>query len=124
MSKITKRLPEAELLIMQIVWDADANNETITSNYIFERFSKLRGWALPTLMTVLTRLVKKGYMSCEKRGRSNFYGVVITRDEYIQYEADIVYTKVFGSNMELLYKSLIEAKSVSKEEIIAAAKNL
>ena len=63
-------------------------------------------------------------MSCEKRGRSNFYGVVITRDEYIQYEADIVYTKVFGSNMELLYKTLIEAKSVSKEEINAAAKNL
>ena len=32
MSKITKRLPEAELEIMQIVWDADANKETITSN--------------------------------------------------------------------------------------------
>ena len=124
MSKITKRLPEAELEIMQIVWEADDNKEIITSNYIYERFSKLRGWALPTLMTVLTRLVKKGYLSCEKRGRSNFYGVVITRDEYIQYEANSVYTRVFCSNMDLLNESLIKSKSVTKDEIIAAAKSL
>lgn len=124
MSKITKRLPEAEMEIMQIVWDADDNKETITSNYIYERFSKLRGWALPTLMTVLTRLVKKGYLSCEKKGRSNFYGVVITRDEYVQYEANSVYTRVFCSNMDLLNKSLIESNSVSKEEIVEAAKRL
>lgn len=124
MSKITKRLPEAELEIMQIVWDADANKETITSNYIYERFSQMRGWALPTLMTVLTRLVKKGYLSCEKRGRSNFYGVIITRDEYIQYEANSVYTRVFCSNMDLLNDALIKSKSVKKEDIVAAAKNL
>ena len=124
MSNITKRLPEAELEIMQIVWDANDINETITSNYIYERFSQLRGWALPTLMTVLTRLVKKGYLSCEKRGRSNFYGVVVGRDEYLQYEANSAYAKVFCSNMALLYKSLIESNSVTKEDIIEATKNL
>ena len=79
---------------------------------------------MPTLMTVLTRLVKKGYLSCEKRGRSNFYGVIITRDEYIQYEANSVYTRVFCSNMDLLNDALIKSKSVKKEDIVAAAKNL
>lgn len=124
MSKITKRLPEAELEIMQIVWDAEVTDDGITSNYIYDRFSQIRGWALPTLMTVLTRLVKKGYLSCVKKGRSNFYNAVITRSEYINYEANTVYTKVFCSNMDLLNTALIESGSVNKEDIVAAAKNL
>lgn len=124
MSKITKRLPEAELEIMQIVWDAEVTDDGITSNYIYDRFSQIRGWALPTLMTVLTRLVKKGYLSCVKKGRSNFYNAVITRKEYINYEANTVYTNVFCSSMELLNNALIESGSVKKEEIVAAAKNL
>ncbi len=124
MSNITKRLPEAELEIMQIVWDADGNEEVITSNYIYQRFSELRGWALPTLMTVLTRLVRKGYLTCEKKGRSNYYGAKILRDEYIKYEANSSYVKTFCSNIDLLNKALIESGSVSKEDIVAAANRL
>src|SRR5690625_7477174 len=78
-----KRLPDAELEIMLIVWQAD---DKVSSSYILERLEGKRQWALSTLMTVLSRLVDKGFLHCEKVGRSNSYSPIISEDEYKESE--------------------------------------
>ena len=52
-SRHSKRLGEAELEIMQILWSAQA---PLTARQILQQLGDHRTWALSTLMTALSRL--------------------------------------------------------------------
>ena len=63
-----KKLSDSELEIMLAVWDA---GRPITGSEILQQIRQKRTWALSTLMTVLTRLVEKGYLACDRSTRNN-----------------------------------------------------
>ena len=48
MGNTLKKLGEAELEIMQVIWDSDS---PVTSNYILKELQGRRKWQLSTLMT-------------------------------------------------------------------------
>ena len=74
-----KRLGDAELEIMLAVWAA---GEPVQSTYVQEKLRGGRDWALPAVITALNRLVDKGYLACEKKGRGNLYRALIGEEEY------------------------------------------
>ena len=82
MSKI-KRLPDAELEIMNALWDADA---PLTAA---ELETALPGppRARTTLLTLLARLEEKGCVTREKQGRGYLYTAVLTRAAYLPAES-------------------------------------
>lgn len=51
-----KKLPDSELEIMMIIWDAD---EKVTSDYIMEKLNKT--WQKTTVLNFLTRLCDRGF---------------------------------------------------------------
>ena len=59
MGNTLKKLGEAELEIMQVIWDSE---NPVTSNYILKELQGRRRWQLSTLMTSLTRLADKGFI--------------------------------------------------------------
>ena len=63
-----KKLPDSELEIMMIIWDAD---EKVTSDYIMEKLNKT--WQKTTVLNFLTRLCDRGFLKCHKEGRFNVY---------------------------------------------------
>ncbi len=63
MDNVPKKRGEAELEIMQVIWD---NGLPVTSNYILKKLQGKRKWQLSTLMTSLTRLETKGFVSCDR----------------------------------------------------------
>ena len=67
-------LSESEMEIMRVIWDADA---PITAAQLLELFAH-KGWKIQTVSTFLTRLVEKGVLTVERRGRSNFYTPAVT----------------------------------------------
>lgn len=109
-----KRLPNAELEIMLVVWQTDA---PVSSTYILEQLEGQRKWRLPTLMTVLKRLVEKGFLSCQKKGRNNEYYALITEKEYKEYEGKSVLEKLYGNSFLSLVTSLYNSKAIDKKEI-------
>ena len=66
----TKRLGDAELEIMQVIWSSE---EPVRSTYVQQQLKEQRDWSLPAVATALSRLVEKGFLSCEKEGRGNLY---------------------------------------------------
>ncbi|WP_339191841.1 BlaI/MecI/CopY family transcriptional regulator [Paenibacillus sp. FSL E2-0230] len=64
MNNKIKRLPDAELEIMLVIWRAES---WVSSSYILNQLGDKRKWALATLMTVLSRLVEKGFSILRKR---------------------------------------------------------
>ena len=63
MKNTLKKLGEAELEIMQVVWNS---GNPVTSNYILKELQERRNWQLSTLMTSLARLADKGFISCDR----------------------------------------------------------
>lgn len=113
MGKI-KRLGDAELDIMQIIWSADA---PVNSHLIAEGLKGKRDWQLPTILTVLSRLVDKGFLSVERKGRGNAYAAVISRQEYQESEGKDLLEKLYGNSMRSLVSALVGSHAVDQKDI-------
>ena len=79
-----KKLGEAELEIMQVIW---ASESPVTSSYILKELQGRRKWQLSTLMTSLSRLADKGFVNCDRSGGSNLYAPLVPENEYKTQES-------------------------------------
>jgi len=109
-----RRLGDAELEIMQIVW---ANKKPITSKEILLRIRQ-RVWRLSTLITVLNRLSDKGYLYCDRTMRENLYSALIMQSSYLYRENKIFLEKLYDNSLCKFMTSLCDSKAVSKEELV------
>ncbi|MDK2808787.1 MAG: BlaI family transcriptional regulator, penicillinase repressor, partial [Clostridiales bacterium] len=103
MSNIQKRLGDAELEIMKILW---CNEEPVTSNYILEQLKRTRKWGLSTLMTSLARLSKKGFVVCDRSTRTNLYAALIDENEYKLQESQSFLEKLYGNSLQSFVTNL------------------
>ena len=110
--KTIKKLPEAELEIMLVVWDAEA---AVTSDYIMERLHK--DWTKPTLLKLLTRLTERGFLRCDKEGRHNLYTVLVPREDYVQEASGTFLQKLHHNSLTSLVASLYDGQKVSKADL-------
>ena len=76
-----KRLPEAEEIIMSIIWKTE---KELTMTEIKEqaeaKYKKV--WKTQTVSTLLARLRNRQYIYMYHRGRQCFYGPVIKKADY------------------------------------------
>lgn len=80
-----KRLPDAEFDVMREVWKLEP---PITSGMLMESLAgeKGKGWKLQTLHTLLGRLVDRGFLRFEKKGKEKTFFPLIEREAYLTYE--------------------------------------
>lgn len=114
MTNTIKRLSDAELEIMLVVWHS---KQPISSSYILEQLQGKRKWALPTLMTVLTRLINKGFLTCEKQGRNNFYYSVTEEDAYKESEGKSILEKLYGNSFKNFVTALYNSKAINEKDL-------
>ena len=84
---------------MLAVWGA---GEPVQSTYIHEKLKGSRDWALPAVITSLNRLVDKGFLACEKRGRSNWYRPLVEEGAYKAAEGRSLLDRLYGSSVRRL----------------------
>lgn len=111
MSEI-KRLPDSELEIMMIIWQAEG---AVTSDYIMERLDK--DWAKTTVLNFLIRLCERGFLECHKEGRHNVYEVLIKKDEYLKKESKSFFERMHNNSIISLVSALYDGGKVSKAEL-------
>lgn len=109
-----KRLGDAELEIMLVIWGAEG---PVASGYVQERLQGSRNWALPAVITSLNRLVEKGFLSCEKQGRSNRYRPLVSEREYKAAESRGILDRLFGSSFKGLLAALYDGKAIKEQDL-------
>lgn len=112
----SKRLGDAELEIMLAIWEA---GKPVSSSYVLSQLEGKRDWKLSTLMTVLSRLMDKGFLTMEKQGRNNLYSAVISEESYRRSEGKNILEKLYGNNLRAMVSSLVGGKAVTKEDLDA-----
>ncbi len=110
--KEIKRLPEAELKVMQIVWSL---SPPVTAGEIQQNADK--DWKATSVLTFLSRLCKKGFLECKKEGRQNYYTALIGTEEYRRYEGKRFLRSVYGGSVKKLVASLSDAGELSDEDL-------
>ena len=111
-----KKIPDAELDVMMVIWDAeDCGNCPVTSEYIMERLNK--SWTKTTLLNLLTRLVNRGFLRCEKSGRLNVYFPLEERGDYVREESRSFLKKLHHGSLSSLVPSLYDSGKVPEDEI-------
>ena len=78
-----KRLPDAELAVMQAVWAQSGE----VGRADIEGALASHGWSTNTLNTYLTRLCEKGFLTSRREGRNNLYTPLVSRDKYLEFES-------------------------------------
>ena len=91
-----RRLPDTELEVMKALWELEGRPAARAE---LEERLRDRGWATNTFNTYLARLAEKGFVTCEKRGRSNWYAPAVSREAYLEFESGAVLSRVFGSSL-------------------------
>ncbi|MEN3971810.1 BlaI/MecI/CopY family transcriptional regulator [Sphingomicrobium sp. XHP0235] len=108
-----KRVSEAELEIMEALWSADA---PIAAADVGARVAD-RGWSLPTVKTMLSRLTQKGAVDYVEEGRRYLYRPTIERDAYVGGESRRLVDRLFGGKLSPMIARLAEDEALSNEEI-------
>lgn len=112
-----KKLPDGEFEIMKAVWQSE---EPVTSPTLTEKLRHIlaeKDWKQQTVMTMLVRLEKKGFLRSEKNGKDRLYYSVVSEAEYMEVEAQNFRNKFSGGSFSGLVKALNGGEKISQEDI-------
>ena len=104
---------DAELEIMKAIWRA---KEPLTSLDIGKEVED-KGWKKTTIATFLTRLVEKGALSAEKKGKLYYYTALITEKEYKKSQTKNLIQTLYNGSVRDFAVSLFEEETFSDEDI-------
>ena len=113
MKQNIRRLPDSELEVMQIVWNQQPPVSRGDIEMVIKNSHTL---AATTILTLLTRLCEKGFLSMEKQGRVNLYTPLISRRDYLAVESRSLLDKLYGGSVKTFATALCDS-GISKEDL-------
>ncbi|MDL2254185.1 BlaI/MecI/CopY family transcriptional regulator [Ruminococcaceae bacterium OttesenSCG-928-I18] len=109
-----ERLPEAEQYIMECFWRHGEMTSAQLNTHVGER-----GWKPTTLLTFLSRLVKKRMLAVEKQGKTNRYRPLVGREAYRSQLAGAFLDENYSGDTVAFLASMADARGLSKAELAA-----
>lgn len=112
--KQMKKLPDAEFDIMKVVW---ANEPPVTTSIIMEQLGNEKGWKAQTVISLMLRLVERGFLSTEKRGKERVYYPLISKDDYLKFETSNFMKQYHDNSFLDLVNTLYADKALTDRDI-------
>jgi predicted transcriptional regulator len=106
-------LTEAELRLMQILWDHGSG----TVGEVASALPGKLGLAYNTVLTTLRILEAKGYVKRKKQGRAHLYSPVVDRTSARRSALRHVVARFFEDSPELLVLNLLDDEKVDAGEL-------
>lgn len=112
---MVQKISDAELEIMKVVW-ANGEKPTFFAYLIDELATRGKPWQKNTLITLLNRLVNKGFLKAKKIGRCNEYTPLVSEMEYQTTQTINFLNKIYEGNVKGLVSNLISGDLLTDEE--------
>jgi predicted transcriptional regulator len=110
-----QQISDAELEIMKVVW-AKNKEPSLFAELTDELAAKGRPWQKNTLITLLNRLVNKGFLKAKKIGRRNEYTPLVSEAEYQTAQTKHFLEKLYEGSASGLVATLISGDLLTDEE--------
>lgn len=111
--EVGERISEAEHAVMEALWD----QSPLTAADVCERVCATRDWSMPTVKTLLSRLVNKGAVETEAEGRRFLYTPTIERADYVGHESRRLLDRLFGGKPASLFAQLAESEALTESDL-------
>ena len=106
------RISDAEWQVMDLLWKESPQ----TSFRISESLSESQSWSPKTVKTLLSRLVKKGFLGFDKEANRYLYFPTVSRRESIRKEGRSFIDRLFGGDAASMLLHFVEASELSSKE--------
>lgn len=108
-----RKLPDSELEVMQALWQCTA---PATRKDIEAILLPRHPMAMTTLLTLLTRLSEKGFLSIEKVGRSSRYTPLIREQDYLAAQSRHFFHTLCGGSLSTFASALTDS-GLTREDL-------
>lgn len=110
---LMKKLPDAELELMIIIWDAE---KPVTRVEIEEKLSEDRDVLPNTILTLLTRLEKRGFLKKVRDGKINYYSALVDKEPYLKEASQGILNRMFKGSLKNFAAALYDGEELSEED--------
>jgi len=109
-----KKLPDAEFDIMQVVW---AHEPPITTSEIMKLLGNDKKWKIQTVVTLMLRLVERGFLRSEKHGKERTYFSLVSKEDYLKFETGNFMKQFHNNSFFNLVSTLYDDEAVTDADI-------
>jgi BlaI family transcriptional regulator, penicillinase repressor len=107
------RISDAEYVVMDVLW----SEAPLTANMVADRLQGSQSWSLPTIKTLLSRLLAKRAIAYEPDGRRFLYRPLIARADHAAGDVKRLVDRLFGGKLSPLVAHLAEQEALSPQDI-------
>lgn len=109
-----EKLPLAEFEIMEIIWTEEP---PVSTKAILGRLEGKKDWKPQTVLTLLTRLIQRGFIGSKRSGRERLYAPCVDRDDYLTYESAQFIERFHHNSVVSLLGALHQGEKLSSADI-------
>ncbi|MCL1875086.1 MAG: BlaI/MecI/CopY family transcriptional regulator [Synergistaceae bacterium] len=109
-----RKLPDAEFDIMKVVW---ANEPPITTSEIMKQLGNEKEWKIQTIVSLMLRLVERGFLRSEKHGKERTYFPLVGKEEYLKFETGNFIRNFHNNSFLNLVTTLYDGETLCEEDI-------
>lgn len=114
-AQMIQPVSDSELELLKIIW---SNGGSALYIHIMEELSKTgRTWQKNTVITLLSRLIKKGLVKTKKIGRRNEYIAIVSEENYQAAQTQTLLNKLYEGNAKGLVSTLIQKDMLSARDL-------
>lgn len=114
MKRTIQKLPESELDIMLVLWK---QTNDMSRSEIEKIVNQKKTLAPTTILTLLSRLEKKGFVSIKRVGNLNKYHWLVSQEEYQQKEGKGMLEKLYGNSVKNFVAAMYQGKEINEEDL-------
>ena len=109
-----KRLPDSELELMMIIWDA---GRPMSRNKIEEQLPGERQLSATTILSFLSRLQEKRFVQVRKEGRNNVYEPLVRKEDYLKQESRSIWKRLYQNSVGNFMAALGQGDELTDQDL-------
>ena len=109
-----KRLPDSELELMMIIWDA---GRPMSRNEIEEQLPGERQLSATTILSFLSRLQEKRFVQVRKEGRNNVYEPLVRKEDYLKQESRSIWRRLYQNSVGNFMAALGQGDELTDQDL-------
>lgn len=106
-------ISDAEWQVMKYLWA----HAPATTNDVVDALTARTDWKPKTVMTLLNRLVKKGALGFEKKGRVYEYTPLVAERDCVRDESQSFLQRVYGGHLKPMLVDFLKEGNLSPQDI-------
>ena len=109
-----KRLPDSELELMMIIWDA---GRPMSRNEIEQQLPGDRQLSATTILSFLSRLQEKRFVQVRKEGRNNVYEPLVRKEDYLKQESRSIWKRLYQNSVGNFMAALGQGDELTDQDL-------